>query len=198
MAGKVPFGAIFFGLLGAGAVVRTFYRPHRAVVRDGYALRCAGGASCDKAVTIESMRGVAPVYAASPGVAVVAPGMIKIVSSREPVVLTYRFEGSHSVHVAHGQKVGMGQPIAQAGRVGFAVDQALRTGTAGDVKFKPLVPSAWLAARGLRLSSKHRRGEQQWCEGGRRLAVPEQALKCGMDLPEPASFMLLPVSVTTA
>lgn len=202
---KVPWGALFFGTVGGAAAFRALYRPARAVVRNGYVTRCAGDGGCDPHMAIQSAEGIAPVYAVTSGrvlevkeLGAKAQGArhVRIASSREPVVLCYELGSQSMVHLQPGQKIGMGEEIAKADTVGFGVERYVRK-TDGSIEVLHIEPASWLASRGLGVSVKKRKAEQQWCEQGRRLVVPERSLQCGLELPEPPRATLLPVSVTT-
>lgn len=197
----VPLGAITWAAIGGLAAFRTFYRPHRAVVRDGFALRCAAAESCDPTMTIESFIGKAPVYANSRGrVLFAGPNGIQIAAADEPTVLTYEADarGGFSPQVRTGDRVGIGQQIALASRVRFGVEVIWREPD-GELKRIWNEPASWLAARGQRISAKYRKADAEgsnWCEGGRRLVVPPRVGTCKIRLPTPGAFALLPVSVT--
>lgn len=199
MAAKVPWGALIAGGVGAAALVRTFYRPYRAVVADGYAFRCAAEGGCEPAMVIESYAGQAPVYAVTSGrVVVVAPNVVQIASKSEPTVVRYEGEiatGGMQVQVGLGDEVGIGQQIGMAQRLKFSVFVAWRD-AAGKIEWRPNEPASWLATHGLRISAKRRAsGSAKWCEGGRKLTVPQIVGNCKIKLPTPGAFMLLPVSV---
>jgi hypothetical protein len=66
----------------------------------------------------------------------------------------------------------------------------------GEPTIAAIEPASWLAARGLRVSVQ-KQPTNKWCETGRKITTPHQVSKCGLRLPVPASFMLLPVSVTS-
>lgn len=194
-----PIGVAVMGLLGAAAGVRAAYRPFRALVRDGFVLKCAGVANCDPAMLIDSFRGKAEVYSPIAGTVVrISTNVLEIASKGEPVVVRFMGDpskGGLDPHVQLGQRVTAGQVVGMASRVAFAASVVVRD--AAGVKTVPLEPASWLAARGLRISAKRRAGQaQQWCEGGRKLAVPEAVGKCGIKLPAPSGFMVLPVNVT--
>jgi len=207
---RLPWGAIVWSGVGGVLLWRTFYRPSRAVIADGYALRCAGktGDQCFEAMRLGSFQGAAPVYTPVAG-RVLSSGVIthayvrggapetsiRIAAQHEPVVLTY--SGSIQPQVSEGEQVGVGQQIALAQEVDFGVKELRHT--SGGVEEVPLEPASWLAARGLQLSVKAHKADAEgpnWCEGGRQLRVPESAALCGLELPPPGGLMLLPVSVT--
>lgn len=194
---KVPLGAIVLTTIGAAALVRGFWNPHRAVVKDGFATECEGGKGCSNYTTLESSEGAGPVYSAARGlVAQTTSNSVIIVPNREAVVLEYL--GLDQVMVRPGQSVWNGQQIASSARVKFGVYRIDRS-QSGKVSYVALSPSAWLASRGARLSAKKSgvsaEGEN-WCEGGRRLMVPQKVGQCGIRLPEPTAVALLPISVT--
>lgn len=190
----VPYGAIALAALGGFGVFRTFYRPHRAVLKDGFALRCPASIGCEPSVTVESYGGAVAMYAVAGGRVLRADNTgIEIALKYEPVVV--RYEGGTNLQVRRGDTVGAGQQIGYAQRASFSVWQAQREG--GNVRWIPIEPSSWLAARGMQLTARKRSGgATQWCEGGRRVSVPQKVGQCGIKLPTPGSFMLLPVSVS--
>lgn len=194
---KVPLGAVFLTTVGVVALVRGFWNPNRAVIKDGFATQCEGGKGCSNYTTLESAEGSGPVYAAARGMVVKATDdSVFIVPNREAVVLEYK--NVDQVMVRPGQTVWNGQQIGTASTLQFAVYRINRSSN-GAVTYVPLSPSAWLASRGARLSAKKSgvsaEGEN-WCEGGRRLTMPEKVGQCGLRLPEPTAVALLPVTVT--
>lgn len=194
---KVPLGAIFLTTIGAAALVRGFWNPHRAIIKDGFATQCEGGKSCSNYTTLEAAEGSGPVYSAARGMVVKATAdSVFIVPNREAVVLEY--QNVDQVMVRPGQTVWNGQQIGTASTLRFAVFRIDRASN-GRVTYVPLSPSAWLAARGARLSAKKSgvsaEGEN-WCEGGRRLRMPEKVGQCGLRLPEPTAVALLPITAT--
>jgi len=197
----VPIGALIWTALGVGAAVRTLWNPQRAVMRDAFAFRCAGAQACNTDLVLETFGEAEPVYAVTSGVVVAAQGpVVELASEVEPVVVRYQADiskGGMQLQVQPGQRVWAGQQLGLARRLAFSVVRAERVG--GMVSWTALEPASWLATRGLRLSAKKRSVSAEgpnWCEGGRRLVVPEQVAKCGMKLPAPTGYMLLPVSVT--
>lgn len=198
--GKLPYGALLLTTVGAAALVRAFWNPHRAVVKDGYTSACEG-AGCSPYMVIDSATGGGPVYSGARGLVVKADkNSIWIVPNREAVVLEYVGEPLIQSMVREGQTVWQGEQIAQAARVKFAVFRMDR-GASGKITYTPLSPSAWLASRGLRISSKRHAVSAEgdnWCEGGRKLMMPEGAFQCGLRLPQPSAVALLPITVNTA
>lgn len=197
----IPIGAIIWSVIGAGAAARAFWNPHRAVMRDAFAFRCPAGQGCNTDVVLETYGGAEPVYAVTSGVVLSAVGpVVEIASDLEPIVARYQADvskGGMQLQVQAGQRVRIGQQLGLAARLSFSVMRADRVGQA--VSWVELEPASWLASRGLRLSSKSHAVAAQganWCEGGRKLVVPEHVAKCGMKLPAPTGYMLLPVSVT--
>jgi hypothetical protein len=181
--------------LGAGALVRAFYHPARALIQDGFVSQCAGSdTSCDPHLTVDGSMGSQPVYAVVGGVIVAAgPDWVALVPNHEAVVLTY---GNLTDVAPAGSKVGVGQMIGRSPRLSFGVSRIDRD-AAGSVKLTPYEPTSWLAVRGLGVSVKSRHsGQNLWCEGGRTLSVPQQVGRCGIALPAPSAWALLPVSVT--
>lgn len=138
--------------------------------------------------------GSQPVYAVVGGIVVASgPDWLALVPNHEAVVLTYL---NLTGPAASGTKVGAGEQIGHSGRLGFGVAKIERDASGG-VKLVNYEPTAWLAVRGLSVSAKKRAsGQNLWCEGGRTLRVPQQVARCGLSLPEPSGWALLPVSVT--
>ena len=193
---KLP--AILWTGVAAGLLFRTFYRPSRAVVAAGYPRACPGKVSgaCKSELLIQGSPAAVPVYAVTSGTAAIASdGSLSIASDREPVVVSYG-KGAAQLFVANGQHVGLGQEIAVMGAVSFSVTQLVRESN-GQVTFRPIDPSSWLAARGLRIAQSGNVPSELWCSHGRSITVPTEVLSCGVRLPEPSALMLLPVSVTT-
>jgi hypothetical protein len=207
---RMPWGAIIWAGVGTALAVRTFYRPARAVVADGYAKACAGrlAGACRQSMLIESFTGAGPVYAPVSG-RVLASGqlrgatvvgaqphtILRIAAAHEPVILEYA--GALRPQVQEGEQVGAGQQIALASELAFGVTELRSDGQ--QVAEVALEPASWLAARGLRISQKAHAADAEgpnWCEGGRKLVVPESAGLCDLELPPPGGLMLLPVSVT--
>lgn len=195
---RVPLGAITWGVIGTAALVRAFWNPERAIIKDGFAKTCEGS-NCSAYLVTESSGGANKVFAAARGrVVKVTPNSVWIIPNREAVVLEYVVGGSAQIMVREGQTVWQGQVIASAQTVSFAVWRIDRSPT-GAVSYTALSPSAWLASRGLRISAKHHKVSAEgsnWCEGGRKLQVPETVGTCGIRLPEPSAVALLPISVT--
>lgn len=185
--------AIVWGALGAACVIRGFYHPHRAVVKRGSVLRCAGETNqfgiCDPGDIIETEEGE-PVFAtASAVVADAGDYYVNLLVNNESVILMY--EGLEpSVEV--GQHVGPGQQIGTSdGRLVFIVTQYKPNGVA---EYVP--PSAWLAVRGLQLVKDNEGSEEPYCLGGREIVVPSAAKNnCDLHAPRKAGFALLPVTV---
>lgn len=186
-------GAILWGALGTACVVRGFVRPHRAVVKEGSIVRCAGSANaygtCDPVDTIETKVGE-PVFAVGPAEVVeVGPYYVQLAIQNDAVVVMY--EGLEpSVEV--GQHVGTGQKIGESdGKLSILVSQFKPN---NGVEYVP--PSAWLAVRGLRLVLKNTGSEDLYCAGGRDIVVPNDAKRmCDLKSPRKAKFALLPVTV---
>lgn len=196
---KLPYGAIAWTLVGSAALVRAFWNPHRAVVKDGYTSACEGGSSCSPYMVIDAAGGAGAVYSGARGRVIRVTGnSIWIVPNREAVVLEYVGSANSQVMVREGQSVWQGQQIASAPQVKFAVFRIDRS-SSGSVSYTPLSPAAWLASRGLRISAKKHSVTAEgdnWCEGGRKLQVPQRVGQCGIKLPDPSSVALLPISVT--
>lgn len=188
----MPWGALLFGGLGAAAIVRALYHPKRVVLGNARSLHCAGEAGCDPAMTLNGAA-ITGVYAMAPGTVVVGPGSVAIVGSDESVVLNYT--GLEQVQVAAGQHVGLGQQIGLGQRVRFSV-HTLVPGEDGSTRVqKPYEPASWLAVHGLRPSGNVA-NQPQWCDANRQLNVPQQVAKCGIELPVPTAWALLPVRVS--
>jgi hypothetical protein len=157
---------------------------------------------------LESFEGAGPVFTPVAGrvltvgklTGISVPGVvphtiIRVAATHEPVVLEYR--GALQPQVAEGEKVGVGQQVALAQQVEFGVKE-IRRSSSGVTSIQ-LEPASWLAARGLSISVKKHKADTEgsnWCEGGRKLRVPESAVLCNLDLPAPGGFLLLPVSAS--
>lgn len=193
MAAVVPF--IFAGL-GAAALVRGLFRPHRAVLKEGSVARCSGRnhfGICDPTDTIRAPEGT-PAYAVAPGrVVAVGEAFVQIVARNDAVVLMY--EGI-APEIVEGQHVGRGQTIGKSiGPVIFGVWQLAPNATGPVLQNIP--PSAWLAARGMRHVVKDLGDGNKWCEGGRKIHVPREVkAACGFRQPDPSRFGLFPVEIT--
>lgn len=196
---KLPYGAIAWTLLGSAALFRAFWNPHRSIVKDGFTSSCEGGQTCTPYMTIKSSDGSGAIFSGARGVVVdVSATSIWIIPNREAVVLEYAGDANMQIMVRKGQTVWQGQQIASAPTLKFAVFRIDRS-AAGAVSYTALSPAAWIAARGLRISSKKHAVTAEgdnWCEGGRKLQVPERVGQCGIRLPEPSAVALLPISVT--
>jgi len=193
---SVPWGAVLFGGLGVAALVRGLRHAQRYVLSGAYAQSCAGGSNCDPALTLQTQSGGQPVYAAAPGrVLSAGPNWVSLAVSDEAVVLDY--SGFDQVQVAEHDRIGIGQQLGLASRLRFAVysvvrgeDGGLRLGTA-------IEPAGWLATHGQAPSARVTPGhEGLWCEGRRALSVPQQVARCGIQLPQPTAWALLPVQVS--
>lgn len=198
----MSIGTWLWSGVAAASAYRAFVRPMRAVYAAGEITDCPGaGAQCEPVLRLRSTAGPAPVYSVVSGVVsrVVPGSVVELVSRYEPVVVSYlgpMVLNAAGVQVAAGQPVRLGQVLGQAGSVGLAVSQLTRLAD-GSLALKPLEPASWLAARGLRPATRTTPG-MQWCQGGRTLVVPQDVARCGMRLPEPSSFSLLPVNVRLA
>ena len=191
-------GALAWTAVAAGLLARTFYRPYRAVVSRGYPLTCPGktGTTCSPGLVITGTPGATAVYAVTSGTAAIASdGSLSIASDREPVVVSYG-PGAEQIYVGNGTHVGLGQEVAFMSKVTFSVTQLVRDAS-GNITFRPIEPSSWLAARGLKIAQEGNVVSDLWCSHGRSITVPTDTLGCGVRLPDPSSLMLLPVSVTT-
>lgn len=196
---KYPWVAILWGSVAAAAAVRVLYHPFRSVIRDGFASKCASDGGCDPAMTIDSFSGQSEIFAPVGGVVVaVTDSSIYLALGSEPTLLEYvASPGQMVVQVAVGQKVGAGQQIALASKLKFAAYEVGRTANGSATLGRAFEPAAWLANHGCTVShKKHKVSGAVWCEGGRKLVVPESVAKCGLKLPAPNGFALLPVSAT--
>lgn len=155
-------------------------------------MRCAGDAGCERALTVATGADQAVLSPVGGRVVEVAPGAVSVVADHEPVTL--RYTGLSRPTVQAGQRVRNGETIGVSAEFGFAVSRIVR-GSDGKLSSQPLVPSAWLAARGMAIASR-KTPTTLWCGQGRRLVVPATVGRCSMKLPEPARFALLPVSVS--
>lgn len=186
-------GAVVWGALGIGCVVRGFFRPVRAVVKEGEVRRCAGDPTayggCDPTDVILTIEGD-PVYStASAKVVEVGPYYVHLLVQNEPVILMYSgIEPSVEV----GQHVGVGQKIGKSeGEISFSVTQYKE-----GMRAESVPPSAWLAVRGLSLIKNNVGSESPYCVQGRDIVVPAEAQKrCNLRSPSKAGFALLPVTV---
>lgn len=190
------WGALGWTLAASAFAFRTFYRPARAAVKRGYVERCAGATGCQPSVRIKAYPATTEVYALTSGrLAATATG-VSIASDREPVVVSY---GTlRQLFVPNGAEVGVGQAIGIADAVELAVTEIVRSAD-GKIAFRKIEPTAWLAARGLKVSVDGAAASSSslWCTGGRKLVMPTQVATCGIKVPTPSNAMLLPVSVTT-
>jgi len=188
-------GVAVWSAIGGFAAYRALVRPARAVFDEGEIATCPGGTGCAPTLGIRSASGVAPVYALVSGIATrVAPDRIEVTSRHEPVIVSYF--GSLAPMLAPGQVVRAGAIIGHADSVNLAVSQIQRL-AGGALAVVAIEPASWLAARGLRAATKLTSGAL-WCQGGRSVTVPQDVARCGMRLPEPSGFSLLPVNVRLA
>lgn len=195
MAGKVPWGALGLGAIGVAAGVRAFWRPERAIMKDGQVVGCAGASACNPSLRMHSATSTAVFAVSSGSIVEASPTQIVLASSTEPVLLVYaKAQGGFIVRGRPG-KVRVGEHIADVSSVDFSVYEIQREGNGS--RLVALEPAAWLAARGLKTSAK-KRESVLWCATGRKLVVPKAVAQCNFELPEPTAAMLLPVSVTTA
>ncbi|HSH76037.1 MAG TPA: M23 family metallopeptidase [Longimicrobiales bacterium] len=172
--------------------MKSVFRPHRAVVREGAVSRCPGVNQyneCDPTLPIDAPVGTS-VYSTAAGLVVaVADDFVHIATRNEPVVLYYN---GVSPTVVEGQYVGRGQTIGTSkGRVYFGVQQFVQGGGVVNVE-----PSSWLAARGNRIAARYTGSGGQWCEQKRHISVPRSAgAPCQFYEPDRAAFALLPVTI---
>lgn len=200
---KHPYGALFWGSVAGVALFRALYHPWRALLKDGFASRCAGDGGCDPSMTLTSFSGQTEVF--TPVRAVVglsAQGTLLLLPNDEAVVLEYRgAPSSFLTQVVQGQQLGAGQQVGLASTVNFAVYKLERS-AAGTAQMGAAVePASYLATHGAKISAKYHAAtaSSAWCGGGRKLVVPQAvASQCGVTLPAPSGYALLPVSVTMA
>jgi len=189
--------ATSYAILGALCLLRGVWRPHRAVLREGQITRCAGASSygsCDPSLTLSAPEGTR-VYAVAPGRIMAAEEtFLHILAENEPVLLMY---SGIAPTVHEGTYVGRGQAIGttQGELVRFSVSELVPADNALGYAIEALPPSAWLAARGMRPAAK-RDATSLWCDGGRTIEVPPDAMRvCNLKRPEPGKFGLLPIQV---
>jgi len=188
------WAAAVWSAIGAGLAFRALYHPHRAVVDRGFVGSCPGDQGCSGALGIQPEGGSTTVYALTSGTVVVAKQGLTLVSDREPVVVSYG-SAVGQLLVASGTAVGIGTPLAVMRSVALTITEIVRDAS-GSVSFRPLEPSAWLAARGLRVAAHGNASGTAWCTQGRKIVLPAAVAKCGLRLPAPSAALLLPVSVT--
>lgn len=190
MADKtIPFGTYFFGALGAAALVRGLWNPHRAAVHEGRVLVCAG-AECAPHMMLDCAERV---YALGGGRVVLAePGNVHLRVGNEPVIIAY---GEVSPDVKQGQYVMRGQRLGSCGgRVRLSVWRVN-----ADKSLVPLEPAAWLASRGYRIAVKSTGDDGAWCEQGRTIQIPASVhTGCNIVAGSEPGFALLPISVREA
>jgi hypothetical protein len=198
----MSIGAWVWSGIAALSAYRAIVRSTRAVFDSAEITDCpAASRNCEPTLGVRSVTGPAPVYALVSGVVsrVVPGSVIEITSKYEPVVVSYvgpMTLNAAGVQVAPGQVVRAGDCIGQAASIGIAVSQITRL-VDGTIALAPLEPASWLAARGLRAGTKLVSGVK-WCQGGRSLVVPQDVAQCGLRIPDPPGFSLLPVNVRTA
>jgi hypothetical protein len=185
---------------GLACLWRGLMNPYRAVVKSGSVAHCSGPNNfkvCDAADTITADPGT-PSYAVTAGkVVAVGQNFVHLLARNEPVILMY-----HGLvpAVVEGQYVGRGQTLGAVdggGTVQFSVTELVRAldGALGYVT-QVVPPSAWLASRGATHAVKDLGDGSKWCEGGRKISVPNSASTgCDMKTPDPGMFGLLPVNI---
>ena len=193
----MTFGVYAWAGIAALAGYRALVRPSRAVFDAGEITECPAARDCEAVLGIRSSAGPAPVYALVSGVVSrVIPGqLVELTSRTEPVVVAYVGQmaiNAAGMRVSPGQVVHVGQVLGTAASIGLSVSQITRLAD-GSLALTPLEPASWLASRGLRAATKLVPG-MQWCQGGRTLIVPQNVAQCGMRIPDPPGFSLLPVS----
>jgi hypothetical protein len=182
------------GAIAGVAIVKTFFRPRRAVVKEGQVEACPGSPKdrpCDPSLAISTPQG-SPVYSTVSGrVAAVGDKFVLVASGSEPVVVMV--DGVVPEPLEEGQYVGRGQKIGESmGVVYFGVTEFLSGG--GSVAVDP---ASWLASRGQRIAHKNTDPGSSWCEGGRHIEVPGSAGRgCDLHEPDKGGFALLPVTVS--
>lgn len=187
-----PTALALWTALGGLTAYRTLVRPSRGVFDEGSVESCPGGPGCDAAMLIVSARGVSRVYALVRGIVTRVEGhRVELAGSLEPVILDYSGPDFRPL-VSAGSRVLPGQVIGEGSGVNFAVSEIQRAATGGVLAF-PLEPATFLAARGLKAASRLA-PSALWCAQGRKLVVPQAAGQCGLRLPDPSGFSLLPVS----
>ena len=191
----MSLGALVWTGVAAFAAYRAIVRPVRAVFDAGEVSSCAGGSSCSPTLRIRSVTGApSPVYSLVSGIVTrMTDDRIEIASAVEPVIVAYVGPMLATAGVTPGQRVHTGEVLGQAAAIEIAVAQLTRL-VDGSLALAPLDPSSWLALRGLRAATELS-PSTAWCAGGRRLSVPQDVARCGLRLPEPSGFSLLPVSV---
>jgi len=194
----MSLGAIVWTSVAALAAYRALVRPVRAVFDMGEVSSCAGGPSCAPALRIRSATGApSPVYSVVSGVVTrMTESRVEITSNVEPVIVAYAGVMIPTAGLTPGQRVSAGKVLGQAVSIDLSVAQLTRLAD-GSLKLTPIDPSSWLALRGLRAATELS-PSAAWCAGGRKLAVPQDVARCGLRLPEPSGFSLLPVSVQVA
>jgi hypothetical protein len=195
---KYPWGAMFWGAIGIGAAVRVLYHPFRAVMRDGFASKCASE-GCSPTMVIDSFSGESEIYAPVGGTVVsTTASSIYLALGSEATLLEYSSDPNMIVvQVVPGEVVGAGQQIGLAKRLRFGVYDIERTASGTAKIGRPYEPASWLANHGCSVShKKHKTTGEVWCSNGRKLVVPQSVAKCGLRLPPPNGFALLPVSAT--
>jgi len=183
------------GAIAGVALVKTFFRARRAVVKEGSVGACPGtshGGGCDPSLEIDTPAGT-PVYStASARVVAVGDHFVLVASLSEPVVLM--MNGITPEPIVEGQYVGRGQKLGTAigAHVYFSVTEFLPGGQAVAID-----PASWLASRGQKIAHKNTNPGSSWCEGGRHIEVPLAAGRgCDLHEPDKGGFALLPVSVS--
>ena len=201
---SIPWSAVIAAGLGVAAGVRALYLPNRAITRRGYVRSCATTSGCDASMVIDT--GGGPVYSVTAGTVIFGGAqLVAVAADLEDVLLMYDWRGSdtnasdlkmaQSSFVSPGSHVSAGKQIGTGGLVRFSVQKLIRSPSG--VSFGgSYEPASWLAVRGLKVSEKATPGSGQWCEGGRNLSVPQSVAKCGLELPAPSSWSLLPVQVS--
>jgi len=193
MTKKIPLSTYVFGAIGLTALIRALWNPHRMLATEASIAACAGqeGSLCEQTLELRTPAG-ADIYATGGGQVIAAgPDWLHVLVANEPVVLF--FDGMATT-LKPGDSVWRGQVVGTSpGRVRFGVWTINPNGT-----LSALEPAAWLAARGYQIAGTlDPASEALWCGKGRQLSIPKSAhATCKLGLPAPATFSLLPVSLS--
>lgn len=185
------------GTLGLMSGIKFFWRPHRAVVREGRVEACPGDNQydvCDPTLRITAPAGVGAYAPLSGIVAATGDNFVHIIGRHEPVIVM--IDGIQP-RVEEGQSVGPGQ------RIGTTLSQVAigvwEIAPGEPFTMKTVDPASWLASRGMRVAAENTGSGELWCEGGRDITVPKSAgSACALRRPQPGKFGLLPVQVSIA
>jgi len=195
----VPFATWAFGGLGALALVRGLWNPHRALTKSANLEACPGrgpGGVCYDTLALAAQPDE-PVYSVGSGeVMAVGDRWLHIQLSNEPVILHYY---GVTPDVRLGQQVGRGKKIGVTradGPLEFGVVEVVREADGG-AALASVEPRSWLAARGESLTVKKMANPNVWCGPGRHVSVPADVhMGCHLRNPAQTKFALFAVSVT--